>query len=458
MMSLLFNRLTVVFIFVVVSTMNLKAGNSSDKSESGIKQPKAILLEEIKVTDLGLYFEGEKDVDFRFSSRITPHGDCIDAVGDYVFFTWYKGGMDKRNLMLSRMKIGSGKIYTIEFPDQLIGFRGDSTKGDSHNTASVGICELDNTIHLMYDMHVYSKTNCPTHSFNYRTSVKNAATVPDSLWNLDLFYPKRNYLKEGVFYENITYPQFVRVDDGNLLAKFRIGGAGNGDNIYAIYDGKSWSDNIKFNNGNQPEKENMYSIYGGFQYLHGTLYSGFSVRYAYRQDEYVHNNGFFLASHKNGKWYNNKGAQLSFPLQNPIECKIGEPCELGLGYKLSGGTNWTITKNGAVHFTVLVSGNPVHYFKSAQDTAFTYASNTAYGSLFNLGEYVYAVDLVDGYLNIFATPEGKNEWENIYKDSVGKVYRHFNVKVLNNKLFVYLMESKYGDKQPLILSTFLLKD
>ena len=57
------------------------------------------LIESSAIADNGLYFTGSQGVDYQFGRRITPHGDCIDVVGGYQFVTWYKGGMDKRDLM-----------------------------------------------------------------------------------------------------------------------------------------------------------------------------------------------------------------------------------------------------------------------------------------------------------------------------------------------------------------------
>ena len=62
---------------------------------------------ETKISDYGLYFDGEQVTgnarhtrpdrddgryDYAFGRRITPHGDCIAKHGDYVFVTWYRGG------------------------------------------------------------------------------------------------------------------------------------------------------------------------------------------------------------------------------------------------------------------------------------------------------------------------------------------------------------------------------
>ena len=38
----------------------------------------------------GLFFAGEKNINYKFGQRITPHGDCVDVVNGYAFVTWYK--------------------------------------------------------------------------------------------------------------------------------------------------------------------------------------------------------------------------------------------------------------------------------------------------------------------------------------------------------------------------------
>ena len=223
------------------------------------------------------------------------------------------------------------------------------------------------------------------------------------------------------------------------------------------YDGSSWSDNVKFNNGDQLEKSDKYSIYGGYQYLHGTLYSGFSVRYAYRDDLYIHNNGLYLSAYKNNNWQNASGEQFILPIQNPDVLKVGEPCELGLGYRISGGTNWTVTENGAIHFLVSVSGNSVHYYKKENEKSFSHAAKSPYGELLSIGQNVFVIELIDGHITISSSPEGTNDWKVRYKDSSSREFRHFNVAQKGNKLFVYAMGNQRGEKQALYMTTFIIE-
>jgi len=140
----------------------------------------------------GLFFAGNKDVNYRFGQRISPHGDCVDVVNGYAFVTWYKGGMDTRNLMLSRknLNVPNSNWVTIEFPHKHVGqgveiLKGTVIRGDSHNSAAIGVSTIDNTIHIIYDMHAYRSSSLPNDFFNYSVSLKNKAFVPDEDFTLD---------------------------------------------------------------------------------------------------------------------------------------------------------------------------------------------------------------------------------------------------------------------------------
>lgn len=61
---------------------------------------------EVKITDLGLHFNGQRQFDnidipdngnpdsydYIFGRNISAHGDAIKTFGNYVFMTWYRGG------------------------------------------------------------------------------------------------------------------------------------------------------------------------------------------------------------------------------------------------------------------------------------------------------------------------------------------------------------------------------
>ena len=416
------------------------------------------------ISNEGLYFEGTLGVDYKFGKRITPHGDCIDVLNGYMFVTWYKGGMDKRNLMVSRKKIDGGSWQTIEFPDRHIGYQGNPTIGDSHNTAAIIVCPIDSTIHLLYDMHAYSKSGFPSNFFNYRVSLKGKAFVSDAEWNISIFNDKRNYLKNGVNYERSTYPGFNRFDDGRIMADIRFGGSGNGNDQYAIYDGNEWSANIQFNNGNQPVADEVYSIYGSYKYMNGRFYNGFSIRYSLANTDdnfkYQINNGLFYAyadsPYGKNDWKDINGNSIAIPMQNPNVVKFAEPCEIGLGNYISIGPQFTITQNNDIHFLTKVTGKPVHFYKKQSDSDFKWTTNcpSPDGDLFSIGDNILLVTLENDRPVFKVSPGGENNWTTILKMTTGDALRHCNVAMDGNKIIIYAMTKGSGKAQPLKVLTF----
>ena len=139
-----------VLIFVLLVATSTKAQNVLSAGVDEITRVSGI-------GEGGLYFAGAKNQQYRFSPRITPHGDCVDVVNGYAFVTWYKGGVEFRNLMLSRKNLNepNSQWVTIEFPHQHVGIRGEfingtvPARGDSHNTAAIGVSTIDNTVHII---------------------------------------------------------------------------------------------------------------------------------------------------------------------------------------------------------------------------------------------------------------------------------------------------------------------
>ncbi|TXG39493.1 BNR-4 repeat-containing protein [Seonamhaeicola maritimus] len=462
------------------------------------KQLIAALEELSQVTGAGeggLYFAGTKDVNYRFSQRITPHGDCVDVVNGYAFVTWYKGGMDTRNLMLSRknLNVSNSNWITIEFPHKHVGqggelLNGTGIRGDSHNTAAIGISTIDDTIHIIYDMHAYRSTSLPNDFFNYSVSLKNKAFVPDNEFTLAIFNPKQNYLKSGGDYERMTYPMIHRADDGSLIARYRQGGSGNGDILLAHYDGNVWSNNWLFHEGtlSSPNTNNMY---GGERFLNGKFYSGFSIRYSTNNDintsnGYMLNSGLYYA-YTNGipknastPWFDVNDTSISLPIRNNINPNL-DPVQIaqpGDDYgtaslpKSSSDPAWTVTENGAIHFVQRVDSRNVHYYKLDADINFS--SNVGglipnpqtRGEIYSYKNHVFMVELLGGKVNIKTTLEGQNDWKIVYIGTESINFNHFDAFVEGNKLYVYLMEDTgnnspgVGDKRPLYFQEFTLSE
>ena len=465
----------------------------------GQEQQLAASLEELsQVSGTGegsLFFAGTQNVNYRFSRRISPHGDCVDIVNGYAFVTWYKGGMDARNLMLSRknLSVPNSSWITIEFPHQHIGQNGEllngtGIRGDSHNTAAIGVSTIDDTIHIIYDMHAYTAASLPNDFFNYSVSIANAAFVPDAQFNLSLFNPKQNYLKAGQDYERMTYPMIHRADDGSLIARYRKGGSGNGDILLAHYDGTSWSNNWLFHDGTLP-LPNRNNMYGGERFLNGKFYSGFSIRYSTNNSTDT-SNGFMLNSglyfaytnaipeNTSNQWYDVNNNPITLPIVNNIDLNLDpvQIAEPGDDYgtaslpRSSSDPAWTVTENGAIHFVQRVDNRNVHYYKLATDTNFS--SNVdgqipdpqTRGELYSYMDHVFMVELLDGKVNIKTTLEGENDWKIIYTNTDATNYEHFDAFVEGDKLYVYLMENTgnntpgVGDKRPLYFMEFTLSE
>ena len=443
----------------------------------------------------GLFFAGERNVNYRFGKRITPHGDCVDVINGYAFVTWYKGGMDKRNLMLSRknLTIENSPWITIQFPHQHVGqsgelFKGTGIRGDSHNTAAIGISTIDNTIHIIYDMHAYSKSALPTVFFNYSVSKKDMAFVPDNEFTLEIFNAKRTYLKNGQNYERLTYPMIHRADDGSLIARYRKGGSGNGDILLAHYNGTSWSNNWIYHDGTLPVP-NRNNMYGGERFLNGKFYAGFSIRYSTNNNTstsngYMLNSGLYYA-YTNGipknqatQWFNVNDNPITLPIKNNIDptkdpVQIGQPGDdfgTAIFPRSSSDPAWTVTENGAIHFVQRVDNRNVHYYKKATEANFSknvgglIPNPDTRGEIYSYKNHVFMVELINGKVNIKTTFEGENNWQVIYTGQENISFNHFDAFVNDDKLYVYLMEDTgnntvgVGDKRPLYFQEFNLSE
>lgn len=443
----------------------------------------------------GLFFAGERDVNYRFGQRISPHGDCVDVVNGYAFVTWYKGGMDKRNLMLSRknLNVENSSWVTIEFPHKHVGqggelLKGTGIRGDSHNTAAIGISTIDNTIHIIYDLHAYRKSSLPNDFFNYSVSKKDMAFVSDENFTLDIFETKKTFLKSGQNYERITYPMIHRAIDGSLVARYRVGGSGNGDILMAHYNGISWTNNWLFHEGTLalPNRNNMY---GGERFLHGKFYSGFSIRYSTNNSSST-SNGFMLNSglyfaYTNGvpknqttQWFDVNDNPITLPIKNntdatrdPVQiAQPGDDFGTATFPRSSSDPAWTVTENGAIHFVQRVDNINVHYYKKASDANFSKNSDglipnpDTRGEIYSYKNHVFMVELISGKITIKTTLEGENNWKIIYTGTETIRFGHFDAFVEKDKLYVYLMEDTRnntvgeGDKRPLYFQEFNLSE
>lgn len=448
------------------------------------------LIYEVRISDKGLYFDGDKisssefqnyankpGYDFYFGRRITPHGDCIASYGKYIFMTWYRGGEEDRHVMLSRYNTESGTLASIEFPHRHNGYLNSIHVGESHNTIAVGICKLDSTIHLLYDMHAYSENRPSDGSlandyFRYSYSKKGALTVPDKEFTIDQFYPKQLFLKAGENYKSLTYPKFFENSKGALMVCMREGGHNNGKYMFCKYDPEGWTGWTDFNvlNANQrPEVSYNWGLYGDIKYQAGKMRIGFHTRYAISTDKHALNNGFFYAYSNDpaGKtdWYNYKDEPISLPVINPNELLFYEPADqvssnaTDASY-ISTGADWAVNDREDIHFRTSVKDGAkwieVHAYKKAEDIGFFISTSLPEGDLYGVGNSMYLIGLENGYPTIYKAEGGTNDWQEVYRATSGKRFRHGNVLIEDGLLYFYLMEDRSGDAQPIYLQSYRL--
>ena len=157
-------------------------------------------------------------------NSVSCQGSAMGTHRGWQYVTWWDGA---RRLCVARRKLPHAAWETIRFED----YRHRAT--DTHNTAELGICAKDGTIHLAFDHHC--------HPLHYRVSAKGAATSPAEVkWTAGLFGSVTSRLnKDGKRLGSVTYPKFRMTPAGNLLLLWRTGSSGNGDWLLAEYDGAS---------------------------------------------------------------------------------------------------------------------------------------------------------------------------------------------------------------------------
>tara|TARA_B100000809_G_scaffold54621_1_gene50288 strand:+ start:26213 stop:28408 length:2196 start_codon:yes stop_codon:yes gene_type:complete len=460
----------------------------------------------------GLYFEGVNynpdnpsgavpsvtNFAYRFGKRIAPHGtSSIDVVGDYIYVAWYKGGMENRYVMLSRRLISGGNWVSMQIPHQHIGFRGDTYIGDSHNYVAVKISPIDNTIHMVYDLHSYEQDQYGLGDdyFNYSISISGGAIVADANWNNTYLFRnqanndfKRNYLNTTENYEDGTYPEFVRLASGALFYNMRYGGSGNGDHTYSIYDSNGWSTQTNFNKGKQTDNDDKYSLYGGFKFLNGQLRAGFSIRYKNRLNftpAYKSNSGLYYA-HANldtnsYNWYDHQeytpldtNNKVTLPIQNISNLDFVAASDyMQHNDNITTNPVWTVSKNDAIHFMTTINRDDAqgantkiygHYYKTKNSSTVTKILDSGLGYDGDLVSYkgnIYMVGLNNNRIKISRTADDQSNWSTVYDESIdtsNKTYRHGNVHIKDDKIYYFLMEVGSGDAQPIYLSVFDIVD
>tara|TARA_R110002033_G_scaffold69433_6_gene120800 strand:- start:2310 stop:4505 length:2196 start_codon:yes stop_codon:yes gene_type:complete len=466
---------------------------------TSVSYAQVVLENEIKITDLGLHFDGSKvssgatnagdnaPYDYFFGRTISAHGDAIKTYGHYVFMTWYRGGKNDRHVMLTRYNIITGTMATIEFPHRHTGYQNQYWIGESHNTIAIGISPLDGTIHLLYDMHSYSPSRPSNGSlandyFRYSYSVPNTATVSDSEFTLDKFVKNANDNPKHLRmpgsaaqseFLSLTYPRFFQNDEGELLMLMREGGNNNGMFKFIKYDANTgeWGNFIDFNRLNarsQPGITYNWGLYGDMKYVNGKFRLGFQRRSSNNDDKYLYQNGVYYAYSDDQTaatgWKNYKGESFNLPLWDADPIKVMEPGDYVATTQANkvhivGGFDWTVTANEDVHIISQVRDlennvtKRLHTYKPSGASDFITSEDFPGGdALYTSGNELFIVGLTSSKRVFIEKAEGgTNNFTRVYEATSGRQFDHGVVHIENGKVYYYLMEDSSGSAQPLYL-------
>jgi len=451
---------------------------------------------ELLVTTNALFFNGNKvegshtknnpdGYDYIFGNALSPHGDCIKAYKHYVFMTWYQGGKNNRHVMLSRLNTKTGVLKTIQFPHQHTGFKGKWWLGETHNTIAVGISPINDTIHLLYDMHRNGKVEAFSQDYlRYSYSLKGAASVPDDKFTLEQFVnsPAGNYKHlafEGIddidTTKLLTYPAFFTGEGGDLFMKMRYGFSANGKMLFARYDGNKWHGYYDFNRvlASEHGSEDNWGLYGDFKFTGGKFRIAFQRRSKNTSDKYLYQNGIYYAysedPHGVSDWKNAYGEPIEIPLAISERVQIEEPGDWAKTQKknhvsIVHGFDFTVTNSGDEHFVSKLEDLEfneeinLHTFRKSGQKSYTTIRVPFGGQLYSNGNDVYLTGLKNGHVVIAKAEEKSETFTTIYQQKQGPVFDKAVVFFKDNKAYYYLKKADGSDDtRSLYLQVFLLK-
>jgi len=474
------------------------------------------LLEEVKITDKALFFDGEKmgsvkeslqsknDPDgkynYQFGPALVPHGDAIKSHKHFVFMTWYQGGKTNRHMMLSRLNLKTGQLKHIKFPHQHTGFWGRWWIGETHNTIAVGISPIDETIHLVFDLHAYSRdSDTGGHDdftkdyFRYAYTVEGAVSVPDDDFNLDLFVKDTSSHSEGsndynhlsmnereedhAAFSRLTYPKFFQNDEGGLFLYIRQGGSKNGKGVFNSYLGEGkWSSFKSINKLSVIEDGEDYnwSNYGKMKFASGQLGFGFQRRLNNPDDKYKYQNGLYFMTSDDptgqSQWKNYRGEPISLPLIDATPALVMEHGDWVETQKqnsvvITGGFDWNITEQGDVHIISRVrdfENNKtvnLHHYKPAGQAEFVTTDDfVGAGKIYTSGDSIFIIGLENGQPFIEKAKGGTNEFTRVYQGQKGAAnFTKGIVHISDGKLYYYLLADGQGDKRTTFLQVIDLR-
>lgn len=181
------------------------------------------LLSESTVEPQALTFAKGPATRFGVTANGSSHQQSpITTYRGYQYVTYFDA---QRQVCIGRRMLPTGPWEVITFKDHRF------LTNDSHNTAVLGICEKDGTIHMAFDHHASR--------LNYRISQLGAANNPDKVqWDTTLFSKIHHTLGSVEPERSVTYPRFFPAPNGNLMLYYRSVTSANGDGMLEEYDGE----------------------------------------------------------------------------------------------------------------------------------------------------------------------------------------------------------------------------
>ena len=288
----------------------------------------------------------------------------------YQYVTWYDSS---RRVCIGRRKVADDSWDVIRFDDHRF------STNDSHNTAVLGICHLDGTIHMAFDHHATP--------LNYRVSKQGVANQPETVsWSADLFSKKMHSLGALPTHERVTYPRFFSASNGNLMLYYRSVTSGNGDGMIEEYDGKkhAWSRGL----GVFIARDiGTYSVGGRTSeyrcpYMNSLSYAGDRLHASWiwrdrfgRTDPVNQHDLCYAYSDDHGRtWQNSDGIDIGTTGSDPIH--LDSPgvvvAAIPTGIGLSNSNTHYAYEDGSVHVMLrhkvgnAGQGQYVHYWRTAE--------------------------------------------------------------------------------------------
>lgn len=258
----------------------------------------------------------------RLFATSAPYGRAINGIAyqsqilmtfdGYQYTAWYDN--TTLTVFIARRSVGGAAPGAWEILNTGSTFV-NGVANDAHNVITLGICPVDGTLHMAWDLH--------GHNLRYRRSVAGLCTTNKAAWGAGMFNPEQNWLvASGQTVTVATYPLFITAPDGKLVLQWRFGGSGDGDNFLSVYNGATgaWSAPVQFDSRAGTYVESATSTSRN-AYLNGLDFDAggaMHITWTYREGAGTSNHDICYAysTDLGVTWRNNAGALIANTAQN----------------------------------------------------------------------------------------------------------------------------------------------